>query len=281
MTGRNVGNLLNKKGVSWGFFQGGFRPTSWKDGKAVCAASHSRRPGKPMPDYVPHHEPFQYFPSTANPHHLPPSSAAMIGREGDQARHQYDLIDFWTAAEAHVLPSVSFLKAPGYQDGHAGYSDPLSEQTYLVETINRLQRLPEWGRMAVIVSYDDSDGWYDHVMPPIVNQSNMIADALTGPGRCGQAASGAYQGRCGYGPRLPLLVISPYAKRNYVDSTVTDQSSILRFIEDNWGLERIGNQSFDAKAASLLNTFDFQKKPRNDHLYLNPVTGQIAAPGSF
>lgn len=281
MTGQNVGNLLNKKGVSWGFFQGGFRPTSWKDGKAVCAASHSRRPGKPIPDYIPHHEPFQYFPSTANPHHLPPSSAAMIGREGDQARHQYDLIDFWTAAEAHDLPSVSFLKAPGYQDGHAGYSDPLAEQTFLVETINRLQRLPEWGRMAVIIAYDDSDGWYDHVMPPIVNQSNMIADALTGPGSCGQAASGAYQGRCGYGPRLPLLVISPYAKHNFVDSTLTDQSSILRFIEDNWDLGRIGNQSFDAKAGSLLNMFDFQKKPGNDHLYLDPATGQIATTGSF
>lgn len=280
MTGRNIGNLLNKKGVSWGFFQGGFRPTSWKDGKAVCAASQSRRPGEPMPDYIPHHEPFQYYPSTANPHHLPPSSAAKIGHEGDQARNQYDLIDFWSAAEAHNLPSVSFLKAPGYQDGHAGYSDPLAEQTFLVETINRLQRLPEWRRMAVIIDYDDSDGWYDHVMPPIVNQSNMIADALTGPGSCGRAASGAYQGRCGYGPRLPLMVISPYAKRNYVDSTLTDQSSIIRFIEDNWGLGRIGNQSFDIKAGSLLNMFDFRKAPRNDHLYLDPATGQIVAAGS-
>jgi phospholipase C len=135
--------------------------------------------------------------------------------------------------------------------------------------------------MAVIIAYDDSDGWYDHVMPPIVNQSNMIADALTGPGSCGQAASGAYQGRCGYGPRLPLLVISPYAKRNFVDSTLTDQTSILRFIEDNWDLGRIGNQSFDAKAGSLLNMFDFQKKPRNDHLYLDPATGQIATTGLF
>jgi phospholipase C len=66
----------------------------------------------------------------------------MIG-QSDQANHQYDLRDFWAAAESGHLPVVSFLKAPAYQDGHAGYSDPLAEQTFLVQTLNRLQRLPE------------------------------------------------------------------------------------------------------------------------------------------
>lgn len=90
--------------------------------------------------------------------------------------------------------------------------------------------------MAIIITYDDSDGWYDHVMSPIVNQSNTDDDALTGNGNCGIAANGAYQGRCGYGPRLPLLIISPFAKENFVDHSITDQSSILRFIDDNWNL---------------------------------------------
>jgi phospholipase C len=107
-----------------------------------------------------------------------------------------------------------------------------------------------------------------------VSQSNTSADALTGPNSCGQAPKGAAQGRCGYGPRLPLLVISPYAKHNFVDHSVTDQSSILQFIEDNWNLGRIGNQSFDAIAGSLLNMFDFSRREEHNRLCLDPQTGE-------
>jgi phospholipase C len=168
---------------------------------------------------------------------------------------------------------VSFLKAKAAQDGHAGYSDPLDEQQFLVATINRLERSPEWKSTAIIISYDDSDGWYDHVMGPIVSQSNDAAnDALTGTGLCGANSSGGYLDRCGYGPRLPLLVISPYARRNFVDHSVTDQSSILRFIEDNWQTGRIGDDSFDAKAGSLRHMFNFHDY--NHPLFLDPVTGQ-------
>ena len=79
-------------------------------------------------------------------------------------------------------------------------------------------------------------------MGPIVSQSATSQDALTN-GSCGVAAKalGGIQGRCGYGPRLPFMVISPYAKANYVDHTITDQSSIIAFIEDNWGLPHITN----------------------------------------
>src|SRR5439155_2543784 len=128
------------------------------------------------------------------------------------------------------------------------------------KTINTLQKNPEWRSTAVIINWDDSDGWYDHQMGPIVSQSNTTADALTGPSSCGTPKAGAYEGRCGYGPRLPLLVISPFAKRNFVDHSVTDQTSILRFIEDNWKLVQIGDQSFDAIAGSLQNMFDFDSK---------------------
>ena len=107
---------------------------------------------------------FQYYPSTANPHHLPPASVSSIGKT-DQANHQYDLTDFWKAAQSGNLPAVSFLKAPSYQDGHANSSDPLDEQYFLVYTINALQSLAEWKDMAIIVTYDDSDGWYDHAVP--------------------------------------------------------------------------------------------------------------------
>ncbi len=273
-SGRNVGNLLNEKHVTWGWFEGGFKPTSRTDGKPVCGSSHKNIGGDEVTDYVPHHEPFQYYRSTANPNHLPPSSTAMIGQT-DQANHQYDLSDFWRAADSGHLPAVSFLKAPAYQDGHAGYSDPLDEQHFLVQTINRLQRLHTWKHTAIIIAYDDSDGWYDHQMGPIVNHSSDPKyDSLSGPGMCGTAKPGAYQDRCGYGPRLPLLVISPYARQNFVDHSITDQTSVLRFIEDNWNLGRIGDQSFDAKAGSLDNLFDFSHGRRAHRLFLNPKTGE-------
>jgi phospholipase C len=271
MTGKNIGDLLNTKGITWGWFQGGFTPSSVDSGKAKCATSHVGSDGNPKGDYIPHHEPFQYYQSTSNPHHLPPSSVAMIGKT-DQANHQYDLTDFWNAAAAGNIPAVTFLKARGFQDGHAGYSDPLAEQSFVVDTLNRLQQLPQWKDMAVIIAWDDSDGWYDHVMGPIVSESNSTEDALTGPGSCGSAPSGAYQGRCGYGPRQPLLVVSPFAKTNFVDHSVTDLSSILQLIEDNWQTGRIGDQSFDEKAGSLLSMFDFHA-PDAKQLFLDPATG--------
>jgi phospholipase C len=283
---RNIGDLLNSKSITWGYFEGGFRPTATKpDGSAVCGAAHNvglalGGTGKagPLPfgtkeDYIPHHEPFQYYASTANPHHLPPGSVDKIGQT-DQANHQYDLIDFWAAADAGHLPAVSFLKAAGYQDGHPQYSDPLDEQQFLVETINQLQRLPDWKDTAVTIAYDDSDGWYDHKPSPIVSASATPMDALTGPGSCTAPSAGpiTYQGRCGYGPRLPLLVISPYARPNFVDHTVTDQSSILRFIEDNWTTGRIGDDSIDQRANIIDAMFNFAG-PVQPALMLSPQTG--------
>ena len=130
------------------------------------------------------------------------------------------------------------------------------------------QNSPTWKDTAIIISYDDSDGWYDHVQPPIVSQSDTEFDF-----GCGTAKAGRFKGRCGYGPRLPLLVISPYAKVNFVDHNTSDQSSVLRFIEDNFKLGRVGGQSFDAIAGSLETMFDF-KKPHFGKLLLDTDTGQ-------
>jgi phospholipase C len=265
MTSRNVGDLLNAKGISWGWFYADF------------PQSPNNQP-IPLPcpaTYNSHYDPFQYYQSTANPHHLPPSSVSAIGTAADQANHQYALADFWNAASHGHLPAVSFLKASSTQTGHPADSTPLAEQTFLVNTMNALMKLDEWKNMAVLVTYDDSDGWYDHVMPPIVSQSNdPTNDALLGPGLCGTPKPGAYLDRCGYGPRLPFLVISPYAKRNYVSHTLADTTSVLRFIEDNWKLGQFGDQSFDALAGSILDNFDFSSEPREGRLQLDPTTGQ-------
>ncbi len=141
---------------------------------------------------------------------------------------------------------------------------------------------PFWKSTAIVILYDDSDGWYDHQMGPIVNSSAVNTasatdnDQLNGAGVCGHgAALGAIEGRCGYGMRQPLLVISPFAKANFVDHTVTDQTSVLRFIEDNWGTGRIGAGSFDQIAGSLTNMFDFSRHAFGERkLILDPTTGE-------
>jgi len=76
-----------------------------------------------------------------------------------------------------------------------------------------------------------------------------------------------------------LLVVSPFAKSNYVDGTTTDQSSITRFIEDNWSTGRIGDASFDAKAGSLDNMFSFHREGESGRLFLDPSTGQVTRGG--
>ncbi len=283
--GRNVGDLLNAKGVSWGWFQGGFDlDITNANGLSGCGRWSAQSVPEALgasTDYIPHHQPFQYYASTANPTHARPSSVESIGatlaangRSLDPANHQYDSHDFFDALKAGNFPAVNYLKASAFQDGHAGYSNPVDEQDFIVQVVNAVQASPQWASTAIILAYDDSDGWYDHQAPPIVNPSTGIADALNGAGLC---TAGAQQsgpspsvpllgtsgtpalGRCGYGTRLPLLVVSPFAKTNYVDHTLTDQTSILRFIEDNWlDGERIQpGGSFDTIAGTLENMFEF------------------------
>ncbi|MDA8277648.1 MAG: alkaline phosphatase family protein [Actinomycetota bacterium] len=287
MGGPNIGTELTKANITWGWFQGGFdagyvpghgtAPTTAQ----VCAQNHQNIGGSTITDYIPHHEPFQYYRSTANPMHLPPTSVSMIGHS-DQANHQYDTADFWAAADSGNMPAVSYLKAPAYQDGHTGYSDPIDEQNFIVSTINHLEQLPTWSSTAEVITYDDSDGWYDHVISPLVTTSQSSVDALTGTGLCGTATNGVplttsgqpEMGRCGLGPRLPFMVISPYAKVNYVDHNTIDQSSVVKFIENNWKLPSLGDGAADASAGSINSLFNFDQ-PNYQRVILNPATGAV------
>jgi phospholipase C len=272
--GQNIGDLLNAKSLTWGWFEGGFDITA-TNANGTTGCNRETDPTVPFPagevsaDYIPHHAPFQYYASTANPTHARPSSVAAIGST-DVANHNYDSTDFFAALAAGNLPSVVYLKAPAFQDGHAGYSDPVDEMNFVTKVMTALQGSQEWSSTAVIFDYDDSDGWYDHQAPPIVNPSTAAIDALNGPGVC---THGAQQtgpapatpllgadgkpalGRCGYGTRVPLLIASPYAKKGFVDHTLTDQTSVLKFVEDNWvGGERIqAGGSFDTIANSIQN----------------------------
>ncbi len=296
MSGKNIGDLLTASNVTWGMFSGGFNlSVTNANGTTGCARTTGavNIPGNPLKaDYIPHHEPFQYYPSTANLNHVRPSSVAAIGTNTDGANHQYDILDFSAALTAGNLPAVSYLKAPGYQDAHGGYSDPLDEQTFVVNTVNAIEQSQFWSSTAIIIAYDDSDGWYDH-LTNFVNGSATAADTLHGTGVCISTTAAAaalpgpnsnglpVQGRCGYGPRLPLLVISPWANKNYVDNTVTDQSSVVKFIEDTFlASKRIGGGSFDATAGSLNNMFNFTNGavvPNPNVVLLNPTTGAVTS----
>ncbi|MCG7203231.1 phospholipase C [Streptomyces arenae] len=276
LQGKNIGDLLNSKHVTWGWFQGGFRPSTAYNGTsgsyAKCDTTHTNVGGASVVDYSPHHNPFSYYKSTSNPHHVAPKNVNEIGHDG-QANHNYDLTDFTAVARAGKLPAVSFLKAGEYQDGHAGYSDPTDEQHFLVNEINTIQSSPQWKSTAIVVAYDDSDGWYDHAYVTPRNGSKDTTAGSNGKAldsaacQSGPAASGGYADRCGPGTRQPLLVISPYSKVNKVDHTLTDQASITRFIENNWRTGRIGDHSFDATAGSLNGMFDF-KHPNGKQVLL-------------
>src|SRR6202049_3188937 len=190
MGSKNIGDLLSAANITWGSFMGGFDLSIVNpNGHTGCSRSSVNAVnGVATNDYIPHHSFFNYWSSTANPSHRRPASDAEIGNTGP-AHHQYDMEEFYAAAAEGHLPAVSFLKAQAYQDGHAGYSDPLDEQTFLVDLLNFLQSQSTWSSTAVVIMYDDSDGWYDHQMGPIVNTSTGTADALTGPGMCGTATT--------------------------------------------------------------------------------------------
>jgi phospholipase C len=369
LSGKNIGDELNSAGLSWGWFEGGFRPTTtyqaaleatgqssqptstfipdeFKNAEFQKAVPHSSNQGlcnavTPVgealggtgqygfkDDYIPHHEPFQYYASTANPHHLTIarsangrdklSGLATIGADTQSyingvpqfntPNHNYDTSDFdqlVTAISNHELPSsalpaVSFLKAPGYQDGHAAYSDPADEQEFIAHTVNEIMNTPDWRHTAIVINYDDSDGWYDHANSGITNPSLSAADNLTnttlsGPtsGKCGveppaSSPLGGQQGRCGFGPRLPMLVISPFAKGNYVDHNLSNQASTINFVEYNWHLPGIAGSFDQAEAKTdkaehvpfdLAGMFDFDGGS-NSRLPLNPLTGEPVGPES-
>ena len=297
MTGENIGDLLNAKNVSWGWFEGGFAPTGTSDAPGstqalpVCGSAHANVGGASTADYVPHHEPFQYYASTANPAHLAPSSLAQIGYT-DQANHQYDISDFSDALSGDggaKLPAVSYLKAPAYEDAHPGYSDPLDEQTFLVNEINSIEKSKYWPSTAIVITYDDSDGWYDHQAPTIIDGSSDANTSSTNSAQvdtalCTEVAVtvGTTNGRCGYSQRLPMVVISPYTRQNYVSSNLTDTASVVKFIEDNWLNGESIKGSFDKSSGSLYakgGLLDFKVQPNLTPVILNPTTGAVVSGG--
>lgn len=198
-----IGDRLAQKGVSWAWYSGG-----WNNALA----------GKPDATFQFHHQPFAYFANYA---------------DGTPAKKDFlkDEDDFIAAAKSGTLPSVSFVKPLGVNNEHPGYADLMTGEKHTVDLINAVLNGPNGNDAAIIITYDENGGFWDHVAPPAI-------DAKWGPGT-----------------RVPTIIISPFAKKGYVDHTQYETVSILSFIEKRFGLEPLTSR--DKNASPLMNAFNF------------------------
>jgi acid phosphatase len=205
-----IGDRLTEAGVSWAWYSGG-----WNDALA----------GHPDPLFQFHHQPFAYFANYA---------------DGTQAKadHLRDETEFLILAQAGKLPAVSFVKPLGEVNEHPGYTDVLSGEMHVKQLIDAIRNGPDWEHTAIIITYDEHGGFWDHVPPPVVD-------------------------RWGPGARVPTLIISPFARRGYVDHHHYDTTSILALIERRWHLKPLGTR--DANINDLTPAFDFERDRPHHH----------------
>ncbi len=197
-----IGDRLSAKGVSWAWYAGG-----WNDALA----------GHADPLFQFHHQPFVYFANYAN------GTAA-------KATHLKDEQDFFAALRSGALPAVSFVKPIGLNNEHPGYTDLLTGERHVKALIDAVRASKIWRHAAIIITYDENGGFWDHVAPPVVD-------------------------RWGPGTRVPALVISPFARKEHVDHHRYDTTSILALIEHRFGLAPLSSR--DAAADPLSGAFDF------------------------
>jgi phospholipase C len=201
-----IGDRMSERGVSWAWYAEG-----WDSALAGFDKKSS---------FQYHHHPFIFF-TRYGP-----------GTPG-RAEHLKDGEDFVRAAKSGTLPAVSFYKPIGRHNEHPGYADVLSGEHHAMELIQTVMAGPQWDSTAIIVTYDEHGGFWDHVAPPVLDE-------------------------WGPGSRVPALVISPFAKRHHVDHTTYDTSSLLALIERRWQLRPLASR--DSLAAPMLGAFEVGAK---------------------
>ena len=224
-TQRTIGDTLSAKGVSWAWYAGAYNDAladGRRDPKEKRAIIYNRDAGSP--NFQPHHQPFNYFARFA------PGTA-------DRARHLKDGADFIAAIEQGKLPQVAFYKPTGRLNQHPSYTDIQSGDIHIADVLERLKKSPQWSNTVVIVTYDENGGYWDHVPPP------------AGKGR---------GDRWGPGTRIPTLIISPLAKRGYIDSTQYDTTSILKLITRRFELKPL--QGVRENMGDLTNALDLPRR---------------------
>jgi phospholipase C len=221
-TARTIGDTLTAKGVSWAWYAGAW-DAAVADGRREPHATrdviYNRGPGSPI--FQPHHQPFNYF-------------ARFAPGQPDRARHLKDEHEFLASIDAGTLPQVAFVKPAGRYTEHPSYTDVASGDEHIAMLLERLRKSPQWSGMAVIITFDENGGFWDHVPPP------------SGPG---------WTDRWGPGTRIPTLIVSPFAKRGHVDKTPYDTTSIIKFITRRFALEPL--PGVRDKAGDLTHAFAF------------------------
>jgi acid phosphatase len=217
-----IGDTLSAKGVTWAWYAGAW-DVALADGrrhpKQTRNVIYNRGAGSPI--FVPHHQPFNYF-------------ARFAPGQPDRAKYLKDEKEFLAAIDGGTLPQVAFWKPAGRYTEHPSYTDLVSGDEHIAMLLERLRKSPQWSRMAVIVSYDENGGFWDHVPPP------------SGPG---------WSDAWGPGARIPTIIVSPFARRGYVDKTPYDTTSIIKFITRRFGLGPL--PGVRERAGDLTNAFAF------------------------
>jgi acid phosphatase len=225
-TAKTIGDTLSAKGISWAWYAGAWT-RALADGTQVPDVKRSViYAGKPGSiNFQPHHQPFNYF-------------ARFAPGTPDRDRHLKDGGDLLRAIDSGTLPQVAFYKPTGDLNEHPGYTDLLSGNQHIADIVERIRKSPLWPTVAIIVTYDENGGFWDHVPPP------------RGEG---------WSDRWGPGTRIPAIIVSPYARRGSVDSTPYDTTSIIKFITRRFGLEPL--PGVRARMGDLTNAFDFTRSP--------------------
>jgi len=247
----NLGAEATAAGTSWAWFQGGF-------GTCTPTAANG---------YSAHHDPFQYFTSTADLTHADAFDPNLSYPQAN--RHQRDLSVLYAALAGTAppgqsvvpsLPAISWVKAPQLEDGHPGYSGPALEDAFVGDLAARLKASPYWKDTALVVTFDETGGWWDHVAPP--DLGGPFATWVNGsPNLSGcqyPGIPGAPCGEAGLGPRMPTLVISRFARHGFVDHDLLNTASLVRWVEWNHRLPALGVWGGrDVTAGNLAGAFVF------------------------
>lgn len=211
-TQANIGDQLTAKGISWAWFSGGWAAASanpypydpvsntFGTSTTIYNANSFGTSDSTHSDFQAHHQPFNYY-----------AGFDPVTHAADRAAHLKDRSDLLTQAAAGTLPAVSFYKPVGFVNQHPGYATVTDADAEVSTVIAALQASPQWNNMLVVITYDEFGGQFDHVAVP--------KGDLLGPGT-----------------RIPALVVSPFAKKGFVDHTQQDTASILRFITHRYSL---------------------------------------------
>jgi phospholipase C len=203
-TAPTIGDRLSDQGVPWAWYSGGWN---------AALLGHAD------PLFQFHHQAFAFYANYAD------------GTPG-RADHLKDELDFYNDVVSGKLPAVSFIKPLGADNEHPGYATEFNGQQHVADLVSAIQNSPYWNDTAIIITYDEHGGRWDHVAPPVID-------------------------RWGPGSRVPTIVISPFAKKGFVDHTQYDTSAILKLIEARWSLQPLADR--DAASGDMTTAFDFNQ----------------------